>query len=67
MTWNWTASPIQGAAVAASAMLLAGIGLFGLLRRGHWLTTLLFASCLLSLAAFQDLETCGVRHQTHRH
>lgn len=53
MTWNWTASPIQGAAVAASAMLLAGIGLFGLLRRGQWLTTLLFASCFLSLAAFQ--------------
>lgn len=53
MTWSWTASPIQGAVVAASAMLLAGIGLFGLLRRGHWLTTLLFASCFLSLAAFQ--------------
>ena len=34
-------------------MLLAGIGLFGLLRRGQWLTTLLFASAFLSLAAFQ--------------
>lgn len=53
MTWNWNASPIQAAAVAASAMLLAGIGLFGLLRRGQWLTTLLFASAFLSLAAFQ--------------
>ncbi|MCC6349911.1 MAG: PEP-CTERM system histidine kinase PrsK [Candidatus Eisenbacteria bacterium] len=53
MTWSWNASPVQGAAVAASAMLLAGIGLFGLLRRGQWLTTLLFASAFLSLAAFQ--------------
>ncbi len=53
MTWNWDASPIQAAAVAASAMLLAAIGLFGLLRRGQWLTTLLFASAFLSLAAFQ--------------
>lgn len=53
MTWNWDSSPIQAAAVAASAMLLAGIGLFGLLRRGQWLTTLLFASSFLSLAAFQ--------------
>ena len=53
MIWNWEASPIQAAAVAASAMLLAGIGLFGLMRRGQWLTTLLFASAFLSLAAFQ--------------
>lgn len=53
MTWNWNASPIQAAAVAASAMLLAAIGLFGLFRRGQWLTTLLFASSFLSLAAFQ--------------
>lgn len=53
MIWNWNASPIQAAAVAASAMLLAAIGLFGLLRRGQWLTTLLFASSFLSLAAFQ--------------
>lgn len=53
MMWNWNASPIQAAAVSASAMLLAAIGLFGLLRRGQWMTTLLFASSFLSLAAFQ--------------
>ena len=35
MIWNWESSPIQAAAVAASAMLLAGIGLFGLMRRGQ--------------------------------
>ncbi len=44
---------IQAAAVNASAMLLAAIGLFALLRRGQWLTTLLFASAFLSLAAFE--------------
>lgn len=53
MIWSWNASPIQAAAVTASALLLALIGLFGLLRRGQWLTTLLFASAFLSLAAFQ--------------
>ncbi len=53
MTWNLESSPIQAAAVAASAMLLAAIGLFGLFRRGQWMTTLLFASAFLSLAAFQ--------------
>ncbi len=44
---------IQAAAVHASALLLAAIGLFGLLRRGQWLITLLFASAFLSLAAFE--------------
>lgn len=53
MNWGWTASPIQGAAVSASAMLLAAIGLIVTLRRGHWLTTLLFSSAFLSLAATQ--------------
>ncbi|MFN8589313.1 MAG: XrtA/PEP-CTERM system histidine kinase PrsK [Candidatus Eisenbacteria bacterium] len=51
--WSWHASPIQAAIVTASALLLAAIGLLVLLRRGHWLTTLLFASAFLSLAAFQ--------------
>jgi hypothetical protein len=46
-------SAIQAAAVHASALLLAAIGLFALLRRGQWLTTLLFASAFLSLAAFE--------------
>ena len=53
MEWSWHASPIQAAIVTASALLLAAIGLLVLLRRGHWLTTLLFASAFLSLAAFQ--------------
>lgn len=44
---------VQAAAVHASALLLAVIGLFALLRRGQWLTTLLFASAFLSLAAFE--------------
>jgi hypothetical protein len=45
--------PVQIAAVTASAMLLAAIGLLGTLRRGHWLVTLLFSSAFLSMAAFQ--------------
>lgn len=53
MTWTWTASPIQAAVVTASAMLLAAIGLIVTLRRGHWLTTLLFSSAFLSLAGTQ--------------
>ena len=55
MIWSWNASPIQEAVLTASALLLAAIGLIVLLRRGHWLTTLLFASAFLSLAAFQAL------------
>ena len=46
-------SAIQAALVNASALLLAAIGLFALLRRGQWLTTLLFSSAFLSLAAFE--------------
>lgn len=53
MEWSWHASPIQAAIVTASALLLSAIGLLALLRRGHWLTTLLFSSAFLSLAAFQ--------------
>jgi hypothetical protein len=44
---------LQQAAVSASAMLLAAIGLIALLQRGHWLVTLLFSSSFLSLAALQ--------------
>jgi len=44
---------IQAAAVHASALLLAAIGLFALLRRGPLLVTVLFASAFLSLAAFE--------------
>lgn len=53
LDWSWNASPIQAAMVSASAMLLAAIGVIVALRRGHWLTTLLFSSAFLSLAAFQ--------------
>ncbi len=61
MIWSWNASPIQEAVLTASALLLAAIGLIALLRRGHWLTTLLFASAFLSLAAFQA-GTFGLVH-----
>ncbi len=50
---NLLDSPIQAATVTASALLAAVIGLLALLRRGHWLTTLVFASAFLSMAAFQ--------------
>ncbi len=53
MPWTWTDSPVQAALVSASAMLLAAIGLIVALRRGHWLTTLLFSSAFLSLAGAQ--------------
>src|SRR5262245_19599694 len=39
--------------VVASALLITVIGLLATLRRGHWLTTLLFSSAFLSVAAFQ--------------
>ncbi len=59
--WVGFGAAIQGAAVTASALLLALIGLFALLRRGHWLTTLLFSSAFLSLAAF-EAGTLGMVH-----
>ncbi len=52
MSSFWTPA-LQQAAVSASAMLLAAIGLIALLQRGHWLVTLLFSSSFLSLAALQ--------------
>jgi putative PEP-CTERM system histidine kinase len=45
--------PLQASLVTASALLAAVIGLLALLRRGHWLVTLLFSSAFLSMAAFQ--------------
>lgn len=48
-----TASPIQQAVVTASAMLAAVIGVLATLRRGHWVTTLLFSSAFMALAALQ--------------
>jgi hypothetical protein len=53
--------PLQASLVTASALLAAMIGLFALLRRGHWLVTLLFSSAFLSLAAFQA-GTLGFIH-----
>ena len=61
MIWSWTASPVQAAAVTATALLLTAIGLLALLRRGHWLTTLLFSSAFLSFAAFHA-GTLGLVH-----
>lgn len=61
MNWSWTASPVQAAAVSAAALLLTAIGLIALLRRGHWLTTLLFSSAFLSFAAFHA-GTLGLVH-----
>lgn len=45
-------TPLE-AAVVASILLLAIIGLLGTLRRGHWLVTLLFSAAFLTMAAFQ--------------
>jgi hypothetical protein len=48
-----TYAPLQASLVTASGLLAAAIGLFALLRRGHWVVTLLFSSAFLSVAAFQ--------------
>jgi putative PEP-CTERM system histidine kinase len=48
-----TTSPIHFSMVMASALLAAVIGALATLRRGHWLTTLVFSSSFLCMAAFQ--------------
>ena len=48
-----TYQPLQVSLVTASALLAAVIGVLALLRRGHWLVTLLFSAAFLSMAAFQ--------------
>jgi putative PEP-CTERM system histidine kinase len=48
-----SASPITLSLVLASALLAGVIGLLASLRRGHWLTTLLFSAGFLTMAAFQ--------------
>jgi len=58
---NFTASPIQVSLVMASAMLAGVIGLLVALRRGHWLTTLIFSASFFSMAAFQA-GTLGILH-----
>lgn len=45
--------PLQVSILTAGALLATVIGLLSLLRRGHWLVTLLFSSAFLSIAAFQ--------------
>lgn len=50
---DFSYAPLQQSVVTASALLAAMIGLLALLRRGHWITTLLFSSSFLTLAAFQ--------------
>lgn len=56
-----TGSPIQSLPVTASALLAAMIGLLATLRRGHWLTTLLFSAAFLSMAGF-EAGTLGIVH-----
>ena len=58
---DFLASPIQISVVTASALLAAMIGLFALLRRGQYLTTLLFSSAFISMAAFLA-GTLGTLH-----
>ncbi len=62
---NLLDSPIQAATVTASALLAAVIGLLALLRRGHWLTTLLFSSAFLRMAAF-EAGTLGIAARGQR-
>ena len=54
-----TYSPLQVSLITASALLATVIGLLALLRRGHWLVTLLFSSAFISMAAFQ-VGTLGI-------
>lgn len=56
-----TSSPVQISLVMASALLTLVIGLLATLRRGHWLTTMLFSSAFLSIAAF-EAGTLGILH-----
>src|SRR5262249_14351241 len=45
----------------ASALLAGAIGLLATLRRGHWLTTMIFSAAFLTIAAFQA-GTLGILH-----
>lgn len=56
-----TSSPVQISLVMASALLTLVIGLLATLRRGHWLTTMLFSSAFLSISAFQA-GVLGILH-----
>src|SRR5437667_9432729 len=56
-----TGSPFEVSIVMASALLAAMIGLLATLRRGHWLTTLVFSASFLSVAAV-PLGIHGILH-----
>lgn len=53
MIVDLAAAPFQTSVLAASALLMAWIGLLATLRRGHFLTTLLFSVSFLSLAGVE--------------
>jgi len=59
-----SALPFQASIVLASALLATVVGLLATLRRGHWLTTLMFSSAFLSMAAFQA-GTLGILNAEH--
>ena len=56
-----TSSPVQFSIVTAGALLTLVIGLLVTLRRGHWLTTMLFSSAFLAIAAF-EAGVLGILH-----
>ena len=58
---NLTSLPFENSLVVASALVAAVVGLVVTLRRGHWLTTLLFSAAFFAFAAFQG-GTLGVLH-----
>jgi putative PEP-CTERM system histidine kinase len=58
---DFSSSPFEISLVLASALLAATIGLLATLRRGHWLTTLVFSASFLSVAAFQA-GVLGILH-----
>ncbi len=56
-----TSLPFENSLVVASALMAAVVGLVVTLRRGHWLTTLLFSAAFFAVAAFQG-GTLGILH-----
>lgn len=56
-----TSLPFENSLVLASALIAAVIGLLVTLRRGPWLTTMLFSAAFLAVAAFQA-GTLGILH-----
>jgi len=60
---NLSTLPFENSLVVASALIAAVVGLLVTLRRGHWLTTLLFSAAFFAVAAFQG-GTLGILHAT---